>query len=203
MKKAFGTALLALVTIPIGAFAKNHAATGESPTYTRPEKAVKPDAQAAAVLLAGNTVAILALDVAAFEVTAVDPAKHSITIVKRGGIRRRVDAEAARKSVEERIRDWGRFRIVASPAEADLVLVIFEDSVAPTRFSKGLGDTKTRLRDTLAVFQGGVPSPTSRPLWADVSTESTLGVFSGSSADRVVKKLRQDVEKLSNKRSAR
>ena len=83
------------------------------------------------------------------------------------------------------------------------MLVIFEDSVAPTRFRKGLGDTKTRLRDTLAVFQGGAPSPTAQPLWADVSIESVLGALSGSSADKVVNKLRRDVEKLSKKKWTR
>ena len=118
--------------------------------------------------------------------------------MKRGGIRRGVDAEKARKSVEEMVRDWGRFAIVASPAEADLVLVIFEDSVPLSGFSTGTGDTKNRLRDILAVFRGGEPSPTAQPLWADVSTESTLGALSGSSAGKVAKKLRDDVEKLSS-----
>jgi hypothetical protein len=203
MTNAFTVVLLSLVVTHIQAVARDNAPRGGPSTYTRPERAVKPDAQATAALLAAQTVAILAIDAAVLEVTSIDPATHSITVVKRGGIRRGVDAEAARKSVEERVRDWGRFRTIASPAEADLVLVIFEDSVAPTRLSKGLGDTKTRLRDTLAVFQGGAPSPTAQPLWADVSIESVLGALSGSSADKVVNKLRRDVEKLSKKKWTR
>jgi hypothetical protein len=102
--------------------------------------------------------------------------------------------------VEEMVRDWGRFAAVESPADADLVLVIFEDSVAPSGFSKRTGDTTNRLRDTLAVFRGGEPSPAAEPLWADVSTESTFGVLSGSSAGKVANKLREDVEKLINKK---
>jgi hypothetical protein len=46
----------------------------------------------------------------------------------------------------------------------------------------------------------GGPSPAAPPLWADVSTESTFGALSGSSAGKVAKKLRDDVEKLSSKK---
>jgi hypothetical protein len=197
MKNAFGVVILCLVVSPIWAFATNQVSTGTQPAYTRPEKAVKPDAQGIAALLAARTVAIVGLDVARREVT-ID--EKTVTVTVPGGIRRRVDADKARTSVEEMVRDWGRFAAVESPADADLVLVIFEDSVAPSGFSKRTGDTKNRLRDTLAVFRGGEPSPAAEPLWADVSTESTFGVLSGSSAGKVANKLREDVEKLINKK---
>ena len=197
MKNAFGVVILSLVVSPICALANNQAPTGTPSAYTRPEKAVKPDAQATAALLAAKTVAIIGMDVARREVTI---AEKTITVTVRGGIRRRVDAEQARKSVEEMVGDWGRFTVVDAPGGADLVLVIFEDSVPPSGFSKTTGDTKNRLRDTLAVFRGGEPSPAAQPLWADISTESTLGVLSGSSAGKVARKLREDVEKLSNKK---
>jgi hypothetical protein len=200
MKNAFGIVVLCLAVSPIGIFAKDQAATDTPSTYTRPEKAVKPDAQAIAALLAAKTVAIVGIDAAVLEITSIDREKHTITAVKRGGIRRGVDAEKARKSVEEMVTDWGRFTAVASPAEADLVLVVFEDSVPPSGFSKGTGDAKYRLRDILAVFRGGEPSPAAQPLWADVSTESTFGALTGSSAGKVAKKLRDDVEKLSSKK---
>jgi hypothetical protein len=46
----------------------------------------------------------------------------------------------------------------------------------------------------------GGPSPAAQPLWADVSTESTFGALAASSAGRVAKKRRDDVEKLSSKK---
>jgi len=197
MKNAFGAVLICLVIGPIWAFAKDQAPTDSQSAYTRPEKAVRPDAQAIDALLAAKTVAIVGLDVAKREVT-ID--EKTVRVTVRGGIRRRVDAEEARKSVEEMVRGWGRFMAVDSPVDADLVLVIFEDSVPPSGFSKTTGDTKNRLRDTLAVFRGGEPSPAARPLWADISTESTFGVLSGGSAAKVANKLREDVEKFSKKR---
>lgn len=200
MKNAFGVVILLLIATPICASAKEQAATTAQSPYARPEKAVKPDAQAVAALLAAKTVTIVGIDASVLEITSVDPKTKTITAVRRGGIRRGVDAEKARTSVDEMIREWGRFTAVESPADADLVLVIFEDTVAPSGFSRTTGDTKHRLRDTLAVFRGGEPSPAGQPLWADVSTESTFGVLSGSSAGKVAKKLREDVEKLTNKK---
>ena len=197
MKNAFGVVILFLVVSPIWVFANDQPSTDRQAAYTRPEKAIKPDAQAIETLLAARTVAIVGLDVARREV-AID--EKTVTVTVRGGIRRGVDAEKARESVEEMVREWGRFTAVDSPAEADLVFVIFEDSVPPSGFSKGTGDTKNRLRDTLAVYRGGEPSPVAQPLWADVSTESTFGVLSGSSAGKVAKKLREDIEKLIGKK---
>jgi hypothetical protein len=129
MKNTFGVVILFLVVSPTWTFAKDQASTGRQAAYTRPEKAVKPDAQAIEALLAAKTIAIVGLDVARREVT-ID--EKTITVTVRGGIRRRVDAEKARESVEEMVREWGHFTAVDSPAEADLVLVIFEDSVPPS-----------------------------------------------------------------------
>ena len=67
MKNAFAIVVLCLLACPSGVFTKDQAATRGPSTYTRPEKAVKPDAQATAALLAAKTVAIIGIDAAVLE----------------------------------------------------------------------------------------------------------------------------------------
>jgi hypothetical protein len=102
MKNAFGVVILCLVVSPIWAFATNQVSTGTQPAYTRPEKAVKPDAQGIAALLAARTVAIVGLDVARREVT-ID--EKTVTVTVPGGIR---PPRRCGQSQDERGRDGAR-----------------------------------------------------------------------------------------------
>jgi len=172
-------------------------ASSQSSGYTVPTKAVKLDSKSIEAVLSAKTVAITAHEHPSVSVTSVDPAKKTATVVVHGGIRRGVDADKARKSVRDVMQEWGRLTVVDSPAEADLVLVVIEDSVPPSNFSKMNGDVTYRLRDRLGLFRGGEPEGIAQPLWVDISTESTFGALTGSSAGKVAKKFRADVEKLS------
>ena len=189
--------LLALTVVSI-AFAS--ALYTQPATYSRPEKAIKPDARSRELLLAAKTVTILAIDASVLEITSVDRDKKTITVASRGGIRRGIDVEKAKESVDKVMSDWGRFTVVNNPSDADLIVVVFEDSVSPSRFSKAGGDTKNRLRDTLAVFPGHSDDHTATPLWVDISTESTFGALTGSSARKVADKLRDYVQTLDKRR---
>lgn len=176
------------------------AVRAQEPGYTRPQKAMKPDARSVEAILGAKTLANVGIDASVLRVTSVDPKNKKVYVTGGGGIRRGVDAEKARKSVEEKIREWGRFTVLDTVTDADLVLVVFEDTVEPSGFSKMQGDSKSRLRDTLAVFRGGDPPSSAQPLWAAVSTESTFGALTGSSAGKVASQWREDVEKLSKKK---
>jgi len=52
----------------------------------------------------------------------------------------------------------------------------------------------------VVVFRGSDPPASSRPLWAGISTESTFGALTGSSAGKVTSQLRDDIEKLNKKK---
>ena len=93
--------------------------------------------------------------------------------------------------------DWGAFSLVDDPAQADLVLVIEEQTLKPSFVSDG----KIRIRDTLAVFPTGGPG-VAPPLWVGIDTESALAASSGLTtpdAEGVVEKFRRDVENARNR----
>lgn len=159
--------------------------------YAVPPKAVKMTAAAVATVLNAKTVAVVVRDVARVEITSVDPKKKEVRIATGGGIRRGVSADKAKTELIDSLEDWGRFTVIEDAARADLVLVIFEDSVAASGFSQMNGDTKHRLRDRLAVFASGSED---QPLWADEARESTFGALTGSGVGKVVGKFRSDVE---------
>jgi hypothetical protein len=168
-------------------------------SYTIPSGAVTLDRAGADAVLSARTMAIIAVAKPTIELSA-NPTDKTVTVVEHGGIRRGIDPEKAAKSVREMLAEWRRFSVVESPADADLVLVIVEDAVPPSRFSRMNGDSQHRLRDRLTLFSGRQEPAQTRALWSDVSTESTFGVLTGSSARKVADKFRSDIDKRSGSR---
>jgi hypothetical protein len=167
------------------------------PLYVPPEKTVRLTAKAAATLAEAKTAALVAIDVAHREVVSYDKKTSETVVVKRGGIRRGVSAEKAKSELLDSMGEWNRFTIVDDPGQADVIVVVFEDTVEPSRFSKANGDRKHRMRERLAVFLRG---DAERPLWADEVRESTFGAITGSPVGKVVDKLREDMERAANGR---
>ena len=186
-------ALVGLVAVPICA-----AQTGDArPRYAPPEKAVKLTAQTAATLAAAKSAALVAVDVSQIKIVSVDEQKKRVLVAMPGGIRRGISADKAKSELQESLREWNRFTLVDDPNQADVVLVVFEDTVEPSRFSKANGDRKPRMRERLAVFTRG---QTDTPLWAGEERESTLGAITGSPVGKVVDKLREDMERATRGR---
>ena len=186
--------------VPLGAVSVDSQSAPAELPYLLPEKAVALKDVARDVVLSAKTIAIVARDQQVVEVLSVDHKKKTVTVAMPGGIRRGIDATKAGKDVERMLTQWQRFTVVDDPAQADLVLFIFEDSVPPSRFAKAQGDAKHRLRDRLGLFRGGSAADrVSEPLWADSHTESAFGALTGSSAAKVADKFRRAVEDAERK----
>lgn len=166
--------------------------TTDKPPYLPPAKAVKLTAEATTALKQAKTAALIAIDVSRVQVVSIDEKKKTVRVAMPGGIRRGVDADKARAELLDGMRDWNRFAIVDDMAQADLVIVVFEDTVEPSRFSKANGDQKHRMRERLAVYAAGRPDT---PLWANEVRESTFGAITGSPVGKVVDKFRDELEK--------
>jgi hypothetical protein len=136
--------------------------------------------------------ALVAVTVNRATIVSRDDRKKDVVISIPGGIRRAVDADKAKSELLESMRKWNRFAIVDDPQQADLVIVVFEDTVEPSSFSKANGDRKRRIRERLAVFAAG---QSDQPLWAGEERESTLGALTGSTVGKVVNKFREELEK--------
>jgi hypothetical protein len=171
-------------------------AASHAQTLTLPDKPVKLDARNSDLVLAARTVAIVAAGRATMEIASAGPNSGRATLVIHDGIRRRVDADKAKREVQKVIQDWGRFTLTDDLEKADLVLAIAESTVPASSFSQMTGDTGHRLRDTLGVFARGVPEP----IWVDTATENTFGALTGSAAAKVAGKFRRAIETADRKK---
>ena len=198
MKIRFLLVASMLAGAPFGAASADRQSAVAEPPYQLPEKAVALKDTARDIVRTAKTIAIVAREQHDVEVLSVDGKK--VTVAVHGGIRRGIDATKAKKDVERMLTEWQRFTVVDDPAQADLVLFIFEDSVPSSRFAKMQGDTKHRLRDRLGLFRGrSAAEGISEPLWADSHTESAFGALTGSSAAKVADKFRRAVEDAEKK----
>jgi hypothetical protein len=83
------------------------------------------------------------------------------------------------------------------PDQADLVLVLEEQTLEPSFMSDG----NVRLRDTLAVFPTGGPGR-APPSWVGITTENGLAAAAALTtpdAEDVVERFRRDVEEARNR----
>jgi hypothetical protein len=152
---------------------------------TLPAKELKLDAKAVERVLSAKTIAVLAAALPLF----TQENKTTVLMTYRRG---RTGPEHAQADVKKVLSEWGAFSLIDDPAQADLVLVIEEQTLPPSFASDG----KVRLRDTLGVFPTGGPG-VAPPLWVGIDTESALAAASGLTtpdAEGVVEKFRRDVE---------
>lgn len=105
-------------------------------------------------------------------------------------------AEKSQKRLEEELRKWGRFQMVPTVEQADLVLLLLEGS----RHASGTGSIllgggrRPRMYAQLIVFKGGQPPKKfEKPLW---QVDEDAGVFSTSAAGKVVSLFRKYLEDL-------
>jgi hypothetical protein len=173
----FLSALIALFVVGANAQAP------VSPTL--PTKELKLDAKAVERVLSAKTVALLATALPLFT-------QENRTTVGMTYRRGRTGPAKAQADVKKVLSEWGAFSLVDDPAQADLVLVIEEQTLPPSFASDG----KVRLKDTLGVFPTGGPG-VAPPLWVGIDTESALAAASGLTtpdAEGVVETFRRDVE---------
>ena len=169
---------------PLGAPVPSHAQAPTSQTYRLPKEEVRLGADGRATVLAARSVAVLA---------------DSRPLIRRDGTRvvvsyvsGRVGPGKAKADVEMALTEWGRFSVVSEAAEADLVLVIVEETLPPNLLSDG----RLRLGHTLGVV--ATRGPTTGLLWLGTTTDGGLvSAFRSPSASRVVDEFREEVEKAS------
>lgn len=178
------SALLALFIV--GATAQEPAALKG---YKLPTKEQKLDSKGLERVLSAKTVALV---VSSVPLLRKDD-KGNLTITGRTG---RLGPERAKADVEKVLSEWGAFSLVDDPAQADLVLLIEEQTLAPNMFSEG----RTRLRHTLVVFPTGGPGA-APPIWVGIDTQNAMMASWGAKGDGegVVKKLRRDIENARNR----
>lgn len=179
------TTLLALVIVG------THAQEAASHTgYTLPTKEQKLDSKGRERVLSARTVAVLASSLPLI----VREDKSTARLTYRRG---RVGPKKAKAEVEKVLSEWGAFSLVDDPDQADLVLVLEEQTLEPSFMSDG----NVRLRDTLAVFPTGGPG-TAPPLWVGITTENGLAAAAALTtpdAEGVVERFRRDVEEARNR----
>jgi hypothetical protein len=169
----------------------NVAAYAQDPTSpTLPTKEQKLDAKGLAAVFSAKTVAVVATALPFIE---FDRNGKPTQVIYRGG---RTGPDKAKADVEKVLSEWGAFTVVNDPARADLVLVIEEQTLAPSFRS----DNRPRLKDTLAVFlPGGTDGAwAGPPLWVGITTEGAIaagfmGALKTPDAQGVVEKFRRDV----------
>ena len=174
-----------LVLFVVGAHAQDPVSlTG----YKLPTKEQKLDPKNLERILSAKTVCVLAASM-----PFIAKEGKAAQVMYRGG---RVGPEHAKADVEKILSEWGAFSLVENPNQADLVLVIEEQTLAPSWKSDG----QARLRDTLAIFPTGGPG-VAPPLWVGIDTESALLAphTLRPDAEGVVKKFRRDVENARNR----
>lgn len=174
------TTLLALVIVG------THAQAAASLTGNKlPTKEQKLDSKGRERVLSARTVAVLASSLPLI----VREDKSTARLTYRHG---RVGPEKAKADVEKVLSEWGAFSLIDDPAQADLVLVLEEQTLEPSFMSDG----NVRLRDTLAVYPTGGPG-TATPLWVGITTENALAAAAALTtpdAESVVQRFRRDVE---------
>lgn len=107
--------------------------------------------------------------------------------VAQWGLALNPSEKKAQELLEKEVRKWGRFTIVDDPAQADLVLVLFEGN----RAAGGGGVIRTAR---LSVVPGGQPPKRGDlPLWDEDASGSILG---RSGAPKVIAKFRAYLETL-------
>ena len=182
---SFLSGLLALVAA--GAHAQD---PGSLTAYKLPTKEQKLDPKHLDRILSAKTVCILA---ASMPFIAKE-GRGEVRVTYRRG---RVGPDKAKADVEKVLSAWGAFSLVENPNQADLVLVIEEQTLGPSWKSDGA----PRLRDTLAVFPTGGPG-VAPPLWVGIDTENALTAGTGLTtpdAEGVVERFRRDVENASKR----
>jgi hypothetical protein len=155
------------------------------PEYKLPTKEQKLDAKGLERVLSAKTVAVMASSTPFTEKRG----KDKVSVYYRGG---RVGPEKAKADVEKVLSKWGAFNLVDDPAQADLVMVMEEQTLGPSFMSEG----KLRLKDTLAVFPTGGPG-VADPLWVAIDTENALAAATGLTtpdAEGVVERFQREVE---------
>ena len=184
----FTSCLMTLLALVIG---HTHAQAAASLTgYTLPTKEQKLDAKGRERVLSARTVAVLAASLP----LVVREDKSTARLTYRRG---RVGPEKAKADVEKVLSDWGVFSLIDDLSQADLVLVLEEQTLEPSFMSDG----NVRLRDTLAVFPTGGPG-TAPPLWVGITTENGLAAAAALTrpdAEGVVERFRRDVEEARNR----
>lgn len=107
--------------------------------------------------------------------------------VAETGIALNPSAKKAQELLEKEVRKWGRFTVVGNPAQADLVLILFEGN----RAAGGGGTIRTaRL---VAVPGGPPPKRGDLPLWEG---EANGTIFATSGAPKVMSQFRAYLENL-------
>ena len=151
--------------------------------YKMPTKEMKLEAKNLERVVSAKTVAVLASSV-----PLLTKQGKEVTITFRGG---RVGPEKAKADVEKVLSEWGALALIDDPSQADLVLVIEEETIKGNMFSEGT----PRLKQTLVVFPTGGPGAVA-PLWVGIATENALMAQHRRTADakEVVERFRRDVE---------
>ena len=158
--------------------------------YKLPTKEQKLDSKGRERVLSARTVAVLATSLP----LVVREDRSTARLTYRRG---RVGPEKAKADVEKVLSEWGAFSLIDDPAQADLVLVLEEQTLEPSFMSDG----NVRLRNTLAVFPTGGPG-TAPPLWVGITTENGLAAAAALTtpdAEGVVERFRRDVEEARNR----
>ena len=156
--------------------------------YKLPTKEMKLEAKNIERVLAAKSVAVLVSSVPLTTKQGKD-----LVVTYRGG---RVGPDKAKADVEKVLSDWGALALVEDPSQADLVLVVEEETIKGNMWSEGT----PRLKQTLAVFPTGGPGAAD-PLWVGIETENALMAKHQRSSDAkgVVERFRHDVETARNR----
>ena len=156
--------------------------------YKVPTKEMKLEAKNLERVVSAKTVAVLASSVPLMTKQGKD-----VIVTYRGG---RVGPEKAKADVATVLSEWGAFGLIDDPSQADLVLVIEEETLKGNMLSEGT----PRLKQTLVVFAKGGPGA-DPPLWVGIATENALMAKHRRTADakEVVERFRSDVETAKNR----
>ena len=174
------SAVLSVVTVE----SRAQSSTG----YKVPTKEMKLEAKDVDRVVSAKTVAVLASSVPLITKQGKD-----VIVTYRG---RRVGPEKAKADVEKVLSEWGVYGLIDDPSQADLVLVIEEETLKGNMLSEGT----PRLKQTLVVFPTGGPGA-APPLWVGIATENALMAKHRGTADakEVVERFRSDVERAKNR----
>ena len=174
------SAVLAIVTVEFHAQSLT--------AYKVPTKEMKLEAKDFDRVVSAKTVAVLASSVPLITKQGKD-----VIVTYRG---KRVGPEKAKADVEKVLSEWGTFGLIDDLSQADLVLVIEEETLKGNMLSEGT----PRLKQTLVVFPTAGPGAAA-PLWVGIATENALMAKHRRTADakEVVERFRRDVEAAKNR----
>jgi hypothetical protein len=174
------SAVLAVITVE----SRAQSLTG----YKMPTKEMKLESKNLERVVSAKTVAVLVSSV-----PLMTKEGKEVIISYRGG---RVGPEKAKADVEKALAEWGAFGLIDDPSQADIVLMIEEETIRGNMLSEGT----PRLKQTLVVFPTGGPGA-APPLWVGIVTENALMAKHRRTADakEVVERFRRDVETAKNR----